>query len=63
MENKKPFYVLWGCYYNEMTELYVEKMLGCYKTQERAYSMAATLSEMERGKTYYKVEEEYFCDE
>ena len=59
---KKPFYVLWAYYYNYLTGTYQEKMLGCYRSKERAEKMTEVLNKKEE-RSFYKVQEEYFCDD
>jgi hypothetical protein len=60
---KKPFYVVWGDYYNPVTDSYVEKMLGCYQDQIKAKRMVDALRDGKFSGVFYCVKEEYFCDE
>ena len=59
---KKPFYVVWGQYYNPVTDYYVERMLGCYQNKIRAEKTVDALRNNYSGASYC-VREEYFCDE
>ena len=60
---KKPFYVIWGDYYNPVTDTYVEKMLGCYQNKDNADRMVDNLRSVFNDGVFYVVREEYFCDE
>lgn len=60
---RKPFYIVWGNYYNPITDSYVEKMLGCYQNKNRAEIMADNLRSMLNNEIFYVVREEYFCDD
>ena len=60
---KKPFYIVWGNYYNPVTDSYVEKMLGCYQDHDNAERMANNLRAMATNEISYMVKKEYFCDE
>ena len=60
--NKKPFYIVWGDYYNPVTDSYVEKMLGCYQDRNKAETMANNLRSLHNNEIFYTVREEFFCD-
>lgn len=62
---REPFYVVWADYYNPVRDCYVEKMLGCYRSQYRAQKMVEVLREQAQcyGDVFYCVREEFFCDD